>query len=252
MLTESARNSFWGEQKTLVIVGPTGSGKTGLAIEAAEMLGGEVISADSRAIYKGMDVGTAKPSREEMKGVVHWGLDLVEPDERFTVFDFQQYAKRKESEIRARNKTPIVAGGTGLYVDALVYGYQFNDNVKKSCSDRKDICSKYLIIGIAWTRDELRERLRKRVNNYFVHNIVEETKKLVDKYGWGSQAMTSNAYPIAWKLLNGEINEGEAAELFFLDDWHLARRQMTWFRRNKNIIWLRLDDCRKYLYNLSR
>ena len=81
---------------------------------------------------------------------------------------------------------------------------------------------------------------------------MDETRFLAEKYGWDNQAMKSNIYPIVWRMLNGEISETEAKRLFFLDDWHLARRQMTWFRRNKNIVWLGLDDCRKYLYNLNR
>ena len=254
MLTGKDRSSFWEENggRTLVIVGPTGSGKTGLAIEAAEMLGGEVISADSRAIYKGMDIGTAKPTKEEMRGIVHWGIDLVGPSERFTVFDFQKYAKAKEEDIRGRGKLPIVAGGTGLYVDALVYDYKFSNVVKKNCSDRREMCSKYVIIGISWSYGELRDRLIKRANNFFAQDIVGETKRVMEMYQWGSQALKSNIYEIVWRMINGEINEDEAKRLFFLEDWHLARRQMTWFRRNKNIVWLRLDDCREYLYNLGR
>ena len=133
-----------GDEPILVIIGPTGSGKTGLAIDVALELqrrerfsGCEIISADSRAIYKGMDIGTAKPTREEMCGVPHWGIDLVEPDERFTVVDFCEYARQKIAEIRKRGHLPIIAGGTGLYVDALVYDYQFNDVVKNNYSDRQ-------------------------------------------------------------------------------------------------------------------
>ena len=254
MRTERGRSSFWEADggKVLVIVGPTGSGKTGLAIEAAELIGGEVISADSRAIYKGMDIGTAKPTKEEMRGIAHWGIDLVEPDERFTVFDFQKYAIDKEESIRARGNVPIIAGGTGLYVDAVIYRYNFNSDVKNNCSDREKMCSKYVVIGIKWEADELRARLMERANKLFAQDIVGETKFLAEKYGWDNQAMKSNIYPIVWRMLNGEISETEAKRLFFLDDWHLARRQMTWFRRNKNIVWLGLDDCRKYLYNLGR
>ena len=137
-----------GDEPILVIIGPTGSGKTGLAIEVALELqsrgrfsGCEIISADSRAIYKGMDIGTAKPMPDEMQGVPHWGIDLVEPDERFTVVDFCNYARQKIAEIRERGHLPIIAGGTGLYVDALVYDYQFNDVVKNNYSDREQMSS---------------------------------------------------------------------------------------------------------------
>ena len=111
--------------QTIVILGPTGSGKTGVSIKLAKDIDGEIISADSRAIYKGMDIGTAKPTVEEMNGIPHYGLGLVEPGERFTVADWKEYAKAKISDIKARNKVPIVAGGTGLYIDALIYDYHF-------------------------------------------------------------------------------------------------------------------------------
>ncbi|MBQ9019961.1 hypothetical protein IJ096_01405 [Candidatus Saccharibacteria bacterium] len=97
-------------QKTIVIVGPTGSGKTGVAVEIAKRVNGEIISADSRAIYKGMDIGTAKPTREEMQGVPHFGLDLVEPGERYTVADWKQYAEEKIKEIQDRGHVAIVVG----------------------------------------------------------------------------------------------------------------------------------------------
>ena len=106
---------------TLVILGPTGSGKTGVSIEIAKTIGGEIISADSRAIYKSMDTGTAKPTKEEMGGIPHYGLDLVEPGERFTVADWKKYAETRIREIKNRKKIPIIVGGTGLYIDALIY-----------------------------------------------------------------------------------------------------------------------------------
>ena len=237
--------------KVIVIVGPTGSGKTGLAIDLALRAQGEVISADSRAIYRGMDIGTAKPTQEEMRGVRHWGLDLVEPGERFTVADFKEYALGAIEDIRARGRLPIIAGGTGLYVDAIVYDYQFNDIVKKTYSDRQEMGSDYLIIGIKWDRGELRMRLVERLNTIFAQGIVGETKALVAKYGWGSQAMKSNIYPIVRRMVEGEIDGAEAKRLAALCDWHLAKRQTTWFARNKNIKWMGLDEAKEYLYNIN-
>lgn len=113
------------ERPLIVIVGPTASGKTSLAIEIAERYGGEIICADSRTIYKDMDIGTAKPTTEEQARVPHWGLDLVAPGERFTAADFKHYAVDKISEIRARDRLPILVGGTGLYIDAVVFDFQF-------------------------------------------------------------------------------------------------------------------------------
>jgi tRNA dimethylallyltransferase len=109
----------------VVIVGPTASGKTGVAIELAETYGGEIICADSRTLYKGMDIGTAKPTGEELARVPHWGINLVEPGERFTAADFKDYANDKIEEIRQRGRIPFLVGGTGLYVDSILFDYQF-------------------------------------------------------------------------------------------------------------------------------
>lgn len=236
----------------LAIVGPTGSGKTGLAIEVAKILNGEVISADSRAIYKGMDIGTAKPTIAEMDSVPHFGIDLVEPDERFTVVDFVRYAKQKIAEIRERGKLPIIAGGTGLYVDSLVFNYQFDDVVKKTCSDREEMSSDYIIVGINWPREKLRERLLIRSNKLFEQNIEAETLSMVEKYGWDSQAMKSDIYPICWEMMRGNISREEAIRLNAIDDWHLAKRQLTWFSRNKNINWLSLDKAAEWIIKYYR
>ena len=239
----------------LVIIGPTASGKTGLAIDVALELAErgvcecEVISADSRAIYKGMDIGTAKPTVEEMRGVPHWGIDLVEPDERFTVVDFCEYARKKIVEIRKRGHLPIIAGGTGLYVDALVYDYQFNDVVKNNYSDRQEMSADYIVFGIDWPREKLRERIVERANKFFAQPIEDETKRMVEKYGWGSQAMKSNIYPICWDMMRGKTSRKEAIKLFALDDWHLAKRQLTWFKRNKDIVWTPLEGAKKRIIN---
>ena len=246
-----------GQEQILVIIGPTGSGKTGLAIEVARGLAGlrgvdiaaEIISADSRAIYKGMDIGTAKPMPDEMQGVPHWGIDLVEPNDRFTVVDFQRYAEEKIAEIQARERLPIIAGGTGLYVDALVFNYRFTDNVKNTCSDRQEMCANYLLIGLDWPRDVLKARLRERSHKLFNMPIEEETLRMVEQYGWDSQAMKSDIYPIVWQMMCGEISREEAIELNAIDDWHLAKRQLTWFKRNNNIHWLKLADAKDWIIN---
>ena len=138
------------KRPVVVIVGPTASGKTGVAIKLAKRIDGEIIAADSRTIYRGMNVGTAKPTKAEQGDVVHYGFDLVEPDERFTVYDWKNYAEQKINEIRVKGKTPIVVGGTGLYVDALVYDYQFGRDEKKNCTDRKEMQPGFLMYGIKW------------------------------------------------------------------------------------------------------
>ncbi len=243
--------------QTIIILGPTGSGKTGVSIEIAKAIDGEIISADSRAIYKGMDIGTAKPTEEEMQGVPHYGLDLVEPGKRFTVADWKAYAEGRIKDIKARGKVPMIVGGTGLYIDALIYDYKFKgptgqkigDVEQKTCSDRKKIKGDYLIIGIDWPTEELRTRLKKRIDQMFSKKLYDETTKLVQVYGWGSQAMKSDIYEYAWKYLQGELSEEEAKEKCFFEDYHLAKRQMTWFKRNKDINWLPLEQVYPFVIN---
>ena len=265
-------------QKVIVLVGATGSGKTGVAIEIAKevereklggFLGAEIIAADSRTIYKGMDVGTAKPSLEEREGIVHHGFDLVEPGERFTVADWKKFADKRIAEIGSRGKLPMVVGGTGLYVDALVYDYQFTvpskgygrergECIKKLYNDDKDfeqermerepdrqkICSKYKMFGI-WTEpEELRTRLAKRAEEMFDEELFEETGELVGRYGREGLGARGNIYEIAWKYLEGEITREEAVRLAAVRDAQLAKRQRTWFRRNRNITWLSLEKIK--------
>lgn len=116
----------------IVITGPTASGKSSLALELAEKYGGEIICADSRTVYRGMDIGTAKPSAEDQARVPHHLLDVVEPGERFTVHDFQRLARDAIVEIRTKGKIPFLVGGTGLYIDSIVLKYKFPENDNKS------------------------------------------------------------------------------------------------------------------------
>ena len=226
----------------LVLIGPTGSGKTSVGVRLAQLFDGEIISADSRAIYKGMNIGTAKPSVEEQCGITHYGINLVYPNERFTVYDFKNYALNKISEIRNKGKVPIIVGGTGLYVDALVFDYSFDEDSKKGRLDRRQMLDEYRIIGIKIERDVLRERLKKRIDLMFELGIEEETRKLFTKYDHKLQALRSDIYPIVWEYCKGSIDLETAKNKAFLKDWNLAGRQMTWFRRNKNIEWMGMDE----------
>ena len=243
---------------TIVILGPTGSGKTGVSIKIAKAIDGEIISADSRAIYEGMDIGTAKPTKKEQQGIPHYGIDLVKPGERFTVADWKSYAEEKIKDIKSRGKVPIIVGGTGLYIDALIYDYHFKgptghkigDIEQKTCSDRTEIKGDFLLIGIDWPTDILRQRLKKRIDQMFSDDLYDETQKLVKTYGWGSQAMKSDIYEYAWKYLEGEFTEEEAKAKCFYEDYHLAKRKLTWFKRYKNIIWLPLDQVYPFVINI--
>jgi tRNA dimethylallyltransferase len=275
----------------VVIVGPTASGKTGLAVALAQQFGGEVISADSRAIYKHMDIGTAKPSVDERAGVPHWGLDLVEPGEPFSAADFKEYALHKIEEIRRRGHVPLLVGGTGLYVDAVLYDYQFGpqvdparrqqlellsiDALQEYCTQnniplpensqnkryliraieqqgvnnkrRHEPISNSIIVGIATDREVLRTRIESRAEQLFTDGVVEEAIMLGKRYGWNSEAMTGNIYPLVRRHLSGELTLEEMKQMFITLDWRLAKRQLTWLRRNSHITWLPLEEAQRFL-----
>lgn len=280
------------EPPLIVIVGPTASGKTGLAVELAQEYGGEVVSADSRAIYRYLSIGTAKPSEEEQGGVPHWGIDLVDPGERFTVADFQHYAKAKITEIRARGRIPFLVGGTGLYIDAVVYDFVFPEStgdierrnflLRLSIDELHDYCisnniklpensknkrhvvnsilrngvdlkrkheldSNIVIVGIATEKEILNKRIIDRAHTIFNKNILEETSNAAKTFGWNTEAMTGNIYPLIRRYFAGELGKEDLIERFIIADRQLAKRQLTWFRRNEHILWLTLLDARKYL-----
>lgn len=274
----------------IVIVGPTASGKSATAMRIAEEFGGEIICADSRTIYKGMDVGTAKPSVADQARVPHWGLDLVEPGEQFTAADFKYYALQKIAEIRARGHLPMIVGGTGLYVDGVIFDYEFvqaDPELRKSlealsleklieycCNnnvtlpenqqnrryviraiERKNTPLKRLnepivnslVVGITSSKDELIARITTRAEQLFETGMVEEAKILGKKYGWDSEAMTGNIYRLVKQYLDGEFDEEELKQRFITSDWQLAKRQITWLKRNHFIHWKSLDDAYDYI-----
>lgn len=270
------------ELPLIVIVGPTASGKTTLAIQLAEELGGEIICADSRTVYRGMDIGTAKPSVEERARVPHWGLDLVEPGERFTSADFKQYAINAIQEIRSHGQIPFLVGGTGLYVDAVLFDYQFGnpgDSTRRAELERMSIkalreyCIKNnimlpenehnkryiiraieqnginqqrrripinqsIIVGIATDKKQLRTRIGHRAEQLLNNGVVEEAIILGKKYDWDSEAMTGNIYPLIHDYTKKICSLEEVKERFVALDWKLAKRQLTWFRRNPHIVWM--------------
>lgn len=278
----------------VVIVGPTASGKTNLAISLAKEFKGEIICADSRTIYRHMDIGTAKPTLQEQEEIPHWGIDLVEPGERFTASDFKTYALKRIEEIRDRNHTPFLVGGTGLYVDSVIFDYQFGvdrdgayrkELETKSLSELYDICSKYnimlpensknkryviraieqksintkrrnelvgncTVVGITTDGEVLRRRIKDRTEQLFANGVVKEATILGKKYGWENEAMTGNIYRLAKLYLEGEFNLEEYKEKFTTLDWQLAKRQLTWFRRNPFIKWGTLTEVKSHLQTL--
>jgi tRNA dimethylallyltransferase len=279
------------ELPLVVIVGPTASGKTSLAIDLAKKFKGEVICADSRSIYKGANIGTAKPTMDERVGIQHWGLDLVEPGEYFSVSDFKKYANQKIAEIRSRGNIPFLAGGTGLYIDSVVFDYEFGPRVdqktrqelqqkdieelQKYCVENeiilptnyknkrhlirkiesKGVDSKGLdipinnciIVGITTEKQILRSQIEKRAEQIVGDGVIDEAKQLAINYGWDNEAMKSNIYPLIHKYLDGSVSLDELKAKFITLDWRLAKRQLTWLRRNRFIHWFAFNDAKKYL-----
>jgi len=227
----------------VAIIGPTASGKTGLAIRLAKKFGGEVICADSRTIYKGMDIGTAKPTLAEQSGVPHHMLDLIEPGERYTIYQFKQEVWRLIDDIRARGKWPFLVGGSGLYLYTILFDYDFEEEKR-----RTTLIPNCLAVGIEVKKEVLRQRISERFQKMLEAGFEEEVKSLVSKYGADCPQLKRNAYGEIQKYLRGELTYDELLERAEIIDWQLAKKQRTWFRQlHDQINWLALDQAEKYL-----
>ncbi len=277
----------------LVIVGPTASGKTSLAIEIAKKFNGEIICADSRSVYKGTNIGTAKPSIKDQNIVPHWGLDLVDPGSYYSVSDYKFYADQKISEIRSRGRIPILVGGTGLYIDAILFDYKFGlpadirlrtklqqlslDKLYEYCIKNKiALPNNYknkryvirsierngtipqkndkpqnncIIVGITTENACLKGKIIDRINQMFKDGVLEEAKQLGRNFGWDNEAMKSNIYPLIHRYLQGEMDLDEVKSKAVSLDLHLAKRQLTWLRRNIFIQWFSFTNAKKFLHH---
>jgi tRNA dimethylallyltransferase len=287
----------------IVIVGPTASGKTNLSIELAKRLNGEIISADSMQIYKYMDIGTAKPTHEEMQGIRHYMIDEVLPNEEFNVVKFKELADKYIEEILAKGKLPIIVGGTGLYISSLVdnisfsesdcdweyretlkreaeeYGPEYLHNKLKLVDGKsaesihpnnvkrviralevfhqtkkplsyhnemsRSIPSKYnfFLIGLVMDRQLLYERINNRVDIMLQSGLVDEVRKLME-LGFADSlvSMQGIGYKEILSYLNKETTLEEAAEEIKQGTRRYAKRQLTWFKRIKEINWFRTDN----------
>lgn len=273
--------------KVVAVVGTNASGKSALGIRLAKQFEGEIISADSRQVFRGLDLGSGKVTTEEMQGVPHYLIDVREPGEFFSMADFQKMSYEKIEEIRARKHLPMIVGGTGLYVDSVLDGYQLSDqepdlayraeleklttpalyaklvtlvpdvNVEKNNRNRvmrmlerihdgdnvvpsKQARYDSLRLGVSWERDVLAKRIDERIRMRLEQGMIEEVQELLDSgvsqdflLGLGLE------YRYITQYLIGEIPDRDdmLAQLAHAIK-KFAKRQMTWFRRNPDIIWL--------------
>jgi len=275
--------------KILIIVGPNSSGKTNLAIKLAKKFKGEVISADSRQVYKGMNLGTGKVTKKEMQGIKHYLLDVASPKSRFNVAQFVKLGEKAVRDIQKKGKLPIVCGGTGFYIDALLYGLpqtvapdwklrQRFDRLSADALFKKlkkvdparaknidphnkrrliralEIAQKtgapvpplsrilkynVLKIGVKRGKKELRKRIHDRLLSRMKQGMVKEVKQLHNQgVSWQKLDDFGLEYRFISLYLKGELSKEEMLTQLEIAIWHYAKRQMTWFKRDKEIKWL--------------
>lgn len=222
----------------VVIVGETASGKSALAMQLAERFDGEIICADSRTVYKGMNVGTAKPGAEERTRVKHHLLDVVTPEQDFTAAQFKSAAQKAIISIVKKGKLPIMVGGTGLYIDGLLYDFGFEKKL-----DKKTLRPNTLLIGLVVDRQVIKERITNRVEAMIENGLEAEVRRLVKKYGWHAKAMTAIGYREFQPYFAGLQTQEDTKKQIERDTILYAKRQRTWFKRNESIHWL--DDPRE-------
>ena len=289
--------------RLLAVVGPTASGKTELAVRLALHYGGEIISADSMQIYKGMDIATAKPTGEEKQGVAHHLMDFLEPSEEFSVSDYVRLAHETAADISGRGKLPVLCGGTGLYVRSFLENIKFSDE-KIDIKLRDELNRQYeekggerlleylagfdpetasslvpqnakrivraieiykttgvtmsehirrsrlipspydfTVIGLTYSdRQKLYDRINKRVDLMLERGLVEEARKF---YGTnaGNTASAAIGYKELKQYLDGAVSLDKAVESLKQATRHYAKRQLTWFARDRYINWIEADKC---------
>lgn len=287
----------------IILTGPTAVGKTALSIKLAKAINGAVISADSMQVYRGMDIGSAKITSEEMEGIPHYLIDVLNPDEEFHVVRFQELAKQAMEEIYAKGQIPIITGGTGFYIQAVLYDIDFTsqeedqafrnkledlskqqgnevlhqmlaavdpisaekihaNNVKRviralefyektgtpiSLHNEKEAAKEspydfcYFVLNDV--REKVYERIDRRVEKMMEAGLVEEVKALRDKgYHRSMVSMQGLGYKEVLAYLDGEISLEEAVYIIKRDTRHFAKRQLTWFRREKDVTWIEKSD----------
>lgn len=287
----------------IIITGPTAVGKTALSVELAKKVGGEIISADSMQVYRGMDIGTAKVKAEEMQGVVHHMIDVLEPSEEFNVFTFQKMAKAFAEAVLERGKIPVIAGGTGFYIQALLYDIDFtldskddgyrtklealaqgeapgflhgllkevdpeaakaihennqkriiralefyhlnNRPISKHNETERKRSSPYNFCYFVLNdeRERIYDRINKRVDKMIADGLIDEVRRLREAgLKRNMVSIKGLGYKEIFAYLDGEISKEAAINLIKRDTRHFAKRQLTWFRRERDVIWLNKQE----------
>jgi len=278
--------------KIVVILGPTASGKTDLSIRLAKKYNGEIISADSRQVYKGLDIGSGKITKKEMKGVPHYLLDVADPKRKFTVARYKKLAEKVIKRIQKDGKLPIIVGGTGFYIQSIVDGtiipeikpnWELRKKIEKmGCKEMfiklknldpvraknidknnprrlvraleiilttkkpvpeiatKKITYQVLKIGIKKSSEELKNLIHKRLTKRLKKNLMIKEIKNLHKAGvsWKRLEEFGLEYRIVAQYLQNKVSFEEMKSKIQIDSEHYAKRQMTWFKRDKKIIWV--------------
>ena len=277
------------QPKIIVILGPTASGKSDLAVKIANRFNGEIISADSRQVYKGLNIGSGKITKKEMQGIPHYLLDVASPKKIFSVDKYKQLAQKSLNKILSRGKIPIICGGTGLYIDSLIYNYQFpavppdiklrkklenlpaaklleklevldSEYAKKIDSRnprrlmraieiatalgkipelKKEARYDILKIGLRLPDKKIKANIEKRLYERLGIGMIAEVKKLHDQgLSWKKLDNFGLEYRFLSRYLRGLITKEEMEELILKESFRYAKRQMTWFKRDKETFWI--------------
>ena len=245
-LFDSVKSLYLAEtprEKLIVILGATGTGKSSLAMTLAEEFDTEIISADSMAVYRGFNVGTAKPVRAQLERVRHHMIDILDADEKFSVGEFVRRARPIIGEMNRRGQVPIIAGGTGLYIQALVEGYELATG-KSFVSHYKrtgELIYAAQVFGLTAERAQLYERINRRTEQMFASGLVEEVQALLTSgINPQAQAMLGIGYKETVEYLRGQATLAETTARVSQATRNFAKRQLTWYRRMKYIRWLKI------------
>lgn len=266
----------------VAIVGETASGKSELALHLAEKFGGEIIAADAMTIYKGFTIGTAKPGLEDQKRIKHHLLDIAAADEGFSAARYQQSAHNVIEDIHKRKKLPIMVGGSGLYINSVLFEYDFRNEVSLEQRKKLEIMSlaelqkiartngldldsidsqnkrriirlietggaisapkplreHTLVIALSTDRSQLLQSVEHRVDSMIEAGLEQEVKSLSESYGWDVEPMKSIGYREWHAYFDGSRSLDETRQQIITDTMRLAKKQRTWFRRNKSIHWI--------------